>query len=68
MPADVGSGEVDVTVELVDGKGGRRTIYEGHHRAGEKIPVQTIAVRAPVTARVLVNGQLRAEHRYEPGQ
>jgi len=23
-------------------------------------------VRAPVTARVLVNGQLRSEHRYEP--
>jgi len=65
VPADVGSGEVDVTVELVDSSGGRQTVYEGHHRAGDKIPTQTITVRAPVTARVLVNGQLRSEHRYE---
>lgn len=54
-----------MTVELSDDKG-KRTVYEGRHKAGEKIPTQVIAVRAPVTVRVLVNGQLRTEHRYQP--
>jgi beta-lactam-binding protein with PASTA domain len=68
VPADVGAGEAEVTVELVTGRGARQTLYVGRHRANEKIPTQTIAVREPVTARVLVNGQLRAEHRFEPDE
>jgi serine/threonine-protein kinase len=65
VPSDVGLGDVDVMVETVDDKG-HHTIYEGHHKAGEKIPTQTVAITAPVTVRVLVNGQLRSEHRYQP--
>jgi serine/threonine-protein kinase len=65
LPSDVGQGEATVTVELSDDKG-KRTVYEGRQKAGERIPTQVISVRAPVTARVLVNGQLRAEHRYQP--
>jgi len=66
VPADVGAGEVDVTVELVDSKGAHQTLYVGRHRANDKIPVQSVTVLEPVTVRILVNGQLRAEHRFEP--
>jgi len=65
VPADVGSGEVTVTVEVTDEQG-RRVIYEQHHRAGDAIPPQAVVVRAPTTVRVLVNGQLRAEEHYRP--
>ena len=65
VPSDVGPGDAKVTVEATDDKG-TTTIYEGTHKAGESVPTQTITVRASMTVRVLVNGQVRAEHAYQP--
>jgi beta-lactam-binding protein with PASTA domain/tRNA A-37 threonylcarbamoyl transferase component Bud32 len=65
VPTDVGPGAVSVVVELAD-EHGRRTIYEGHHKAGEEIPTQTIYVAGSTTVRALVNGRVRAEQQYQP--
>jgi serine/threonine-protein kinase len=64
VPADVGSGEVTVTVEVKDDSG-TRTIYEHRHRAGEAIPTQAVTVRAPTTVRILVDGEVRDERQYQ---
>jgi serine/threonine-protein kinase len=65
VPADVGPGEVKVTVEISDGRN-RRVIYEGRHKPGDSIPTQTLVVTEPITSRVLINDQIRIEHRHEP--
>jgi beta-lactam-binding protein with PASTA domain len=66
VPSDLGTiKEAHVSVTLVDDNGAR-TIYEGNHKAGERIPAQTFTVTAPVTARIIVDGKLRAERQYTP--
>jgi beta-lactam-binding protein with PASTA domain len=58
-------GEVDVTIELFD-ESGRTKVYQARHRAGERIPTQRIRVTSSTTARIYVNGKLRAERHYLP--
>ncbi len=66
VPAGVGKqGEVEVRIEVAD-ENGRRKIYEGRHRGGERIPPQKIRVTSPTTARIFVDGKLRAERQYLP--
>ena len=66
VPADLNKrGPVEVVVELVD-DAGRRKIYTGTHRAGERIPEQKIIVKSATTARILVDGKLMAERQYLP--
>jgi beta-lactam-binding protein with PASTA domain len=57
--------EVTVTVEVLD-KHGKRKMYEGKHTPGEAIPPQRITVTDTTTARIFVNGRLRAEREYLP--
>ena len=56
---------VEVVIEVSDADGSR-TIYEGRHRPGEGIPPQTIRVSSTTTARILVDGKVRAERQYLP--
>ena len=66
VPADLGKqGTVSVTIELSDDSG-RRRIYEGRHRAGERVPPQKIHVSSATTARIYVDGKLQAERQYLP--
>ncbi len=66
VPADLNKrGPVEVVVELVDDTG-RRKIYTGTHRAGERIPEQKIVVKSATTARILIDGKLLAERQYLP--
>ena len=58
-------GEVEVRIEVADEQG-RRTIYEGQHRAGDRIPPQKVNITSPTTARIFVDGRLRAERQYLP--
>jgi serine/threonine-protein kinase len=58
-------GPVKVVVELTD-DGGRRVIYEGTHRAGDRIPPQEIIVKSATTARIYVEGKAQAERQYLP--
>ena len=57
--------EVAVVIELADADGSR-TIYEGRHRPGERIPAQTIRVVSATTARMLIDGKVRARRQYLP--
>jgi beta-lactam-binding protein with PASTA domain len=57
--------EVEVVIEVSDADGSR-TIYEGRHRPGEGIPPQTIRVSSTTTARILVDGKVRARRQYLP--
>lgn len=57
--------EVEVVVEVSDAEGSR-TIYEGRHRPGERIPPQTIRVSSETTARILVDGKVHARRQYLP--
>ena len=57
--------EVEVVIEVSDANGSR-TIYEGRHRPGEGIPPQTIRVSSTTTARMLVDGKVRARRQYLP--
>ncbi len=63
--AGPGEEEVDVTVEVVD-EHGSRIIYQGRHVAGERIPPQSIKVVTATTARILVDGEVRARRQYLP--
>jgi serine/threonine-protein kinase len=66
VPADADRGaERMVAVELVD-ETGRRRIYEGRHKAGESIPPQRIKIVTATTARILIDGRVRAERQYHP--
>jgi serine/threonine-protein kinase len=66
LPADVRKqGPVMVTIELSDDSG-RTRIYEGRHRAGERVPPQKIHVSSATTARIYVDGKLQAERQYLP--
>jgi len=66
VPADAGAdGEVEVVIEIVDEEG-RRKIYQGRHKPGEKIPAQRIEVTAKTKARILVDGKVEAEREYLP--
>ncbi len=66
VPADAGGGEeVEVVVE-VNNQDGRRRIYQGLHRPGQRIPPQKIVITGPTTARIRVNGEVRAERQYLP--
>jgi len=66
VPADAAKqGEVEVRIEVSDEKGSRK-IYEGRHRAGERIPPQKVQVTSPTRARIFVDGKLRAERQYLP--
>jgi serine/threonine-protein kinase len=66
LPADVRKqGPVTVTIELSDDSG-RTRIYEGRHRAGERVPPQKIHVSSATTARIYVDGKLQAERQYLP--
>jgi serine/threonine-protein kinase len=66
LPADVRKqGLVTVTIELSDDSG-RTRIYEGRHRAGERVPPQKIHVSSATTARIYVDGKLQAERQYLP--
>jgi len=66
LPADLGKqGPVTVTIELSDDSG-RKKIYEGRHRAGERVPSQKIHVSSATTARIYVEGKLQAERQYLP--
>jgi len=57
--------EVEVVIEVTDADGSR-TIYEGRHRPGEGVPPQTIRVASATTARILVDGKVRARRQYLP--
>jgi serine/threonine-protein kinase len=66
LPTDLGKeGPVTVTIELSDDSG-RKKIYEGRHRAGERVPSQKIHVSSATTARIYVEGKLQAERQYLP--
>jgi serine/threonine-protein kinase len=66
VPGDAERGaERMVAVELVDETGSRR-IYEGRHKAGERIPPQRIRIVTTITARILIDGRVRAERQYHP--
>ena len=66
VPTDPGEhGEVGVTIELFD-ESGRTKVYQARHRPGERIPAQRIRVTSSTTARIYVNGKLRAERHYLP--
>jgi serine/threonine-protein kinase len=66
VPSDESQeGDVLVAVVLEDEEG-RRTVYEGQHRPGTKIPPQKIQVKSPTKARIFVDGELRAERQYLP--
>ncbi|MBN1459152.1 MAG: PASTA domain-containing protein, partial [Armatimonadetes bacterium] len=66
VPSDASEeGEVKVTVVLED-EDGQRTIYEGRHQPGARIPSQRIQVKSPTKARIFVEGKLRAERQYLP--
>jgi serine/threonine-protein kinase len=74
LPADLGkqgpalsssNGPVTVTIEVSDDSG-RRTIYQGRHRAGERVPAQKIHVTSATTARIYLDGKLHAERQYLP--
>ncbi len=66
VPADAGAdGEADVAIEIID-ENGRRRIYQGRHKPGERIPPQKIRVTAKTKARILVDGKVRAEREYLP--
>ena len=66
VPAEAArQGEVEVRIEVADEQG-RRTIYEGLHRAGERIPPQRVTITSATTARIFVDGKVRAERQYLP--
>jgi len=66
VPADAArQGEVEVRVEVADEQG-RRTIYEGRHRAGDRIPPQKVTITSATTARIFVDDKVRAERQYLP--
>jgi serine/threonine-protein kinase len=66
VPADIGKqGEGTVTIELSNDSG-RTKIYEGRHRAGDRIPAQKIHVTSATTARIYIDGKLQAERQYLP--
>lgn len=66
VPADAEQeGTVQVKVVVVD-RQGERTIYEGRHRPGERIPPQRIRVRTLTRARIFVDGELAGEREYVP--
>jgi len=64
IPADA-EAEVELKIEIVNDEG-KRTIYQGRHAAGERIPPQKIRVTSPTRARIFVDGNLRAERQYLP--
>jgi len=66
VPADaIEDGEAEVRIEVSD-EAGTRTIYEGRHRAGERIPPQKVTITSATTARIFVGGSVRAERQYLP--
>jgi beta-lactam-binding protein with PASTA domain len=66
VPADAGDGdEVEVLVQVHDSEGSR-TVYHGLHRPGDRIPPQKLTISIPTTARILVDGEVRAERQYLP--
>jgi len=54
-----------VRIEVADEQG-RRTIYAGRHRAGDRIPPQKVTITSATTARIFVDGKVRAERQYLP--
>ena len=66
VPTDPGErGPVTVTIDLFD-ESGRTTVYQARHRGGDRIPAQKVRVASPTTARIYVDGKLRAERHYLP--
>jgi serine/threonine-protein kinase len=66
VPADAtADGEVLVAVDVTDDDGTRR-LYEGRHRPGDRIPAQRIRVVGATTARILVDGEVKATRHYRP--
>jgi len=66
VPAEAGEeAEVEVVIEVLDHTG-RHKIYQGLHRPGQRIPPQKITIIGPTTARILINGEVRAERQYLP--
>ncbi|MFB3880206.1 MAG: protein kinase [Armatimonadota bacterium] len=66
VPADPAArGQVEVAIEVEDDHGTTQ-LYRGRHRPGDRVPPQKIRVISPTTARIYVDGRLRAERQYLP--
>jgi serine/threonine-protein kinase len=58
VPDDVGAEQVQVRVEVTD-SGGKRTLYDAMHMAGDQLPTLRVRYTGLALVRVLINGQER---------